>query len=495
MPRAWFRSRDGHRSRKASGHGTPLGIGVLSCVIDEHPRFHLEALRWYASLTAVAGVDPADLTVHVVGRNDTDALDVLRSRGVTVRQIQPFDPRSPHCNKISGALSLAAEGVEGIAVLTDADIVVCEDPRALVLPPGAVASKLVDAPNPPLSIVKEVFEKAGVELPAIVTLDFDSGSQTVEGNGNGGLYLIPGSLLGQVATAWEHWARWLLDRMEMLGRFGIFVDQLAMALALRDEGIPTERLEPRWNTPTHVPKRIPDNVERPAVMHYHQNVQSTGLLSLRGIPAIDAQIRACNAAISKLWSEAFPNATFWEWRYRSDPNLGSGVGSRGTPLSDKRELLVNVLADLRPDSTLDVGSGDGEATRGLAIPHYTGIDQSSEAVRLGQKARPGDTFLVGTLADNPVEADLTICLDVLIHQSDPSTYSDVVLGLLRSARKALLVSGYESPPKSGSPMIHFHEPLSASLRKFAPEADMRLMREEHEISTWLVDTRGLSLRD
>ena len=36
-------------------------IGTFSCVVDQHPRFHQEALRWFASLTTIAGVDPHDL--------------------------------------------------------------------------------------------------------------------------------------------------------------------------------------------------------------------------------------------------------------------------------------------------------------------------------------------------------------------------------------------------------------------------------------------------
>ena len=476
------------------GRPPQLGTGTIACVVDEDPRFHLEALRWYASLTEVAGVCPTDLLVHVVGRDDTDALDLLRSRGVTIRRLRPFDPRSPHCNKISGALSLAEEGVEGIAVLTDTDIVVCEDPRAHPVTLGAVAMKFVDAPNPPLDVVKLVFEKAGVELPPVVPLDFMPKSMTVEGNGNGGVYLVPGELLGKVATAWSTWARWLLQRIELLGPFANYVDQMAMALALRDEGISPQRLQPRWNMPTHVPEWISTKTERPAIIHYHQAVQTTGLVSPVGNKVIDAQIRACNAAISKLWAEGFPNTSFWEWRYRSNPELGSGLGSRGAPLSGKRDLLTKVLADVRPESTLDVGCGDGEATRGLVIPQYTGIDQSAEAIRLSRRARPGDKFLVGTLGDNAVNADLAICLDVLIHQPDPSTYRDLVFRLLQAADKALLVSGYEAPPKSGSPMIYFHEPLSASIRHFAPEADLRFLREEHEITTWLVDTRDASLR-
>jgi SAM-dependent methyltransferase len=462
--------------------------GTFSCVIDEDPRFHLEALRWYASLTSVAGVDPSDLVVHVVGPTDSDALEVLRARGVTVRPVAAYDARSPHCNKVAGALALASAGVDGHAVLTDADTVFCEDPRALDLRGDCVASKTVDAPNPPLDVLASIFDRADVELPPIVPLDFDPGLETVEGNSNGGLYLVPGHLLEQVATAWDRWARWMLEHVELLGPHAVFVDQVAMALALRDDGIADERLGPRWNLPTHVPGWLPDDVEAPASIHYHDRVTTTGLIATTGNSQVDERIAMCNAAAVELWDDAFPNRTFWEWRYRVNPELGSGVGSRGIPLSDKRALLVEVMTRIRPESTLDVGCGDGEATRGIAIPDYVGVDSSAAAVDLARAARPGDTFLVGTLADHQRGADLTICLDVLIHQSDPAIYQDIVRRLLLSARKALMVSGYESAPTGDPTMTYFHESLSTTVRALAPKARLSKLRVEHEITTWLVET-------
>ena len=65
-----------------------------------------------------------------------------------------------------------------------------------------------------------------------------------------------------------------------------------------------------------------------------------------------------------------------------------------------------------------------EATQDLPMPGYVGIDLSPEAVRRTKIGRPEGEFLVGRLADFPIRADLTICLDVLIHQSDAATYRD-----------------------------------------------------------------------
>lgn len=82
-----------------------------------------------------------------------------------------------------------------------------------------------------------MFAAAGIDAPPPVPLPWGPGEQTLAGNANGGLYLVPGALLGRLSAAWAHWARWLLDRTELLAGWAVHVDQVAMALALRAEGV------------------------------------------------------------------------------------------------------------------------------------------------------------------------------------------------------------------------------------------------------------------
>ncbi len=464
----------------------PGDRGRLACVVDTHPRFSLEAIRWFASARRIAGVDPGDLTVHVVGAPRADVTEYLRQRGVAVDPVSPFDARSPHCNKISGALSLAAQGLQGLHVLCDTDVLIFEDPRLLEIPPDHVAMTPVDLPNPPVEVLSTVFAAAGVGEPEQMAVPYRPGTSTLSGNGNGGLYLVPGGILPDVAEGWARWARWLLDRIELLQRWDVHVDQVSMALALASQGIGVTQLPPNWNVPTHIDGVITPETSAPASIHYHQQVDPIGQVLEVGAPAVDDMIRRANAATAEVWQEHFPNSTFWEWRYSTNPKLGSGVGSRGGPLRRKRRLLKSVLRAVAPTSVLDVGCGDGEATRGLDMPGYIGIDASAASVANASMGRPDGTHLVGSLADHPVEADLTICLDVLIHQADASAYRDLVERLVRSARRALLVSGYERRPTSDSPMVYFHESLTATISRYGAALDVRELREEHEISMLLV---------
>jgi 2-polyprenyl-3-methyl-5-hydroxy-6-metoxy-1,4-benzoquinol methylase len=58
--------------------------------------------------------------------------------------------------------------------------------------------------------------------------------------------------------------------------------------------------------------------------------------------------------------------------------------------------------------------------------------------------------------------------------------------LLSSAGSALLIAGYESPSTSGSPMVYFHEPLSTTILRSRPDAELYPLRYDHEVWTFLV---------
>jgi len=286
---------------------TPQSLGVFSCVVDGDRRFHLDALRWYATLHRIVGVDPKDMVVCAVDGTDSDVLGFLRSEGVAVLDVAAFDARSPHCNKISGALALAARGVDGLAVLTDTDVAFLDDPRRVRLEAGAVGLRVVGSGNPPLEVLQLVFDAAGVAVPGVVELDLVPGVSTVRGHANGGLYLVPGGILANVARGWSRWARWLLEHLDLLGQWSTFVDQTAMTLALADEGIGAHSLGIRWNFPSQKnPKRFPDGLDAPSAIHYHTALTGRGLLEATGVVVVDERIRVANAAIAQVWHVALP---------------------------------------------------------------------------------------------------------------------------------------------------------------------------------------------
>jgi SAM-dependent methyltransferase len=141
---------------------------------------------------------------------------------------------------------------------------------------------------------------------------------------------------------------------------------------------------------------------------------------------------------------------------------------------------------LHPASVLDVGCGDGEATRGLPIRRYVGLDLSSEAISRAQAGRQEGEFRVGSITDHDIHAELVICLDVLIHQPHRDGYVALVQRLVDSTSHVLLLSGFEHQPAMTSPMVHFHEQLTATVRRVAPQPRIYHLRARHGISTMLV---------
>ncbi len=359
-----------------------------------------------------------------------------------------------------------------MAILCDTDIAVFEDPRWLNLPPGSVAGKVVDAPVPPLGVILNIFAAAGLNAPRTVPLPWGPDDWTVSGNNNGGLYMIPGPLLPRVATAWAQWAVWLLDRAELLEQWTVYVDQVAMALALAAEGVNSVPLDVRWNTPTHDPTRIPKDAPEPAIIHYHQEVSRLGLIRPSGIPSIDRRIGEANDAIKDVWAEAAPFRTYNQWLTMTLPEPPSSVHH-----DHGRAILSALLEALEAASVLKVGLGGG-AYSGLPIEHFVGIDTSENTVRRARDERPDGRFALGTLADNTVEADITLCLDQLTLPMDAPEYQDLVALLWKSSRKALIVRGYENPHGIRDPDVRFHEPLSTTLRNVGLDAEIYPLKDD-----------------
>ncbi len=331
-------------------------------------------------------------------------------------------------------------------ILCDTDIVVLEDPRTIVIPPGSIGGKVVDTPVPPLEVLHDIFAAAGVPAPPTTPLPWGENQFTVAGNNNGGLYVIPAPLLALLAPAWESWARWLLDRRELLLDWTFHLDQVAMVLALTTEGIGSQQLDVRWNTPTHDLSRIPDDAPVPAVIHYHQEIDREGCIRLTGFPSIDQQVERANDSIGRLWQEAAPTTTFWQWRSLTKP-VESIRAAMGDPASGPDALLTRVVDAVAPASVIEIGVGDDRASQGLPTSDYTRIDVSPEALGRIGTGRPGGTVLQGPLSELTMRADLVVCLDVVTYEFDSAAYKNHVARLWDSTTRGTVDLGIRTPSR------------------------------------------------
>jgi FkbM family methyltransferase len=464
---------------------------IYSCLMADGPAYAQQTLALVWTLLDLARVPADRIVVHALDDADDAVLRHVETIGVRTRRCAPFDAAHPHCNKLrqlEDAELLAAPAV----VLCDTDLAFVQTFDAAV--PRAVRAKVVDLPNPPVDVWQAVFAAAGLPSPSTLVHTSFGGHLTPPMSCNGGLYVLSRAAAMALRDAWPRWARWLIERAGLLpGPMRVHVDQIAFGLAAAELGLDIDPLPIEDNCPTHLPGDLVADVA-PRVLHYHGRVDASGFLLPTSAAGVDRAIATVNDVIRRRRRAAFDNRTFWDFRYRHAPELGSGIGSRGAALDAKREILARAVpADV---SVLDVGCGDLEASRALRVTRYTGVDVSEEALALARAKRPDWTFRSGQLRDLDIDAhDVVVCLDVLIHQRTYAAYRSLVAMLLRAAGRTLIVSGYNQPPWHQSEMTFFHEPLTASLRRLVDATRIDILAGVRDVTVVRVDLAEPAARD
>lgn len=176
----------------------------FSCVIDDNPLFKMQALNWLRTIIASRSARPEEIIVHLISGEDPVYRGTLDRFGITVRSIEPFGGgEAAYCNKLMqfGCSELQNAGC---AVLCDTDLAMAGDIRPWINA-DSIRAKVVDAPNPPLDVLKSLYAATGLSAkPRIVSTSFNRG-QTFETNCNGGLYIIPSQWFEKLTKAWIKW--------------------------------------------------------------------------------------------------------------------------------------------------------------------------------------------------------------------------------------------------------------------------------------------------
>jgi SAM-dependent methyltransferase len=146
----------------------------------------------------------------------------------------------------------------------------------------------------------------------------------------------------------------------------------------------------------------------------------------------------------------FDNEDFWDRRYRALPELGSGPGSRGYAAWFKRRFVLDYLREHRFESIIDIGCGDLcwlEPEEPLPAS-YVGVDISKTVLDANRAKFPELTFIQHDIVKQPLGqvADLTICFDVLIHQTDQSSFESALRNTLACIGERGLIS-YKAPDR------------------------------------------------
>ena len=277
-------------------------MNVISFLVDGLSEHYYKAELLLFSLDKFAKVSKDQIIVQCTNRVDGEFLSFLTHNNYRYCVVEPYLDKK-YCNKITQLEILLGEDCEG-GVLLDVDMFVLapldvDDTKS-------VGGKIVDAPVPPLPILKKIFSEAGTYIPDLADPDWVlDNAKTIETNFNGGFYYIPRGQIAEIYRLWKKWAEWLFLKPDLFEnqKQRNHIDQISMALSLAESGISYKQLTSNMNFPIHydIPLRSFQPQKVISVLHYHSLITPFGLLDETQISNNEyavAAIRKANKAIS-----------------------------------------------------------------------------------------------------------------------------------------------------------------------------------------------------
>ncbi len=305
-----------------------------------------------------------------------------------------------------------------VAVLLDCDTLVVQD-MAGYLSSTRFQGKIADCPTVPTELFSKLFDFFHLPMPK------EGFNCTVEGTTtipyfSAGVLVFPRQAMTDLLPDWIELNDKLIQSMDLLGQRKTFCEPASLSLAVAKSGTEFDVLGNEMNFPANHQSTKLEKVD-PVIIHYHEQEDPSGyIIQNASYPLAGKRIESFNQRLRRERRQEFDNSAFWDYRYSMNPELGSGVGSRNEFKSFKQKFLKRVVSGTSPQSILDVGCGDMEVSSCLPAESYVGIDISKVVIEKNKDDYPDRSFVCGDFLELDAEpADLVLCLDVLIHLSDP----------------------------------------------------------------------------
>jgi len=294
----------------------------FSCVVDNQPIFKAQAYILVNSLLQLAKIDAKNIYIHTVEKVDDEFYTWLTSLGVNIIQINPFSIENPYCNKLQQLKTFQNLEEYDYVMLLDCDIAVF-NLEELDLK-EEVYAKIVDFPNPPLTILQDIYKAANLNFAECESsFSIDNENVTYCNNCNGGVYILSKKALNEIAPKWIDYAQWSIDNKKLFtDKYAKHADQVGFALALSSLNKKATHLSIEWNFPTHVKKELLPNI-KPNIIHFHNCINEHMQIKKVGLKNVDEQIDTINEIISEKIIDSLNNSLFWDLRYALYPELGN----------------------------------------------------------------------------------------------------------------------------------------------------------------------------
>jgi 2-polyprenyl-3-methyl-5-hydroxy-6-metoxy-1,4-benzoquinol methylase len=452
-----------------------------SCVLDYTPLMAAQSFIWTESLL-FNKVDPSDIFIHIIGKIPSGLLDYFKEKNINIVYNETFDNRNKYCNKLVQLDTFKGLDFDYVFLMDCDTAIVSLDKLELT---DKVYAKIVDFPNPPEILLKNIFKEASLKYKEAETSFIMNGSNTTDFNNcNGGVYIISKPFLNDLAPKWKEHTLWCIDNANLFTeRYSKHADQVGFSLAMSSLNTEVSHLEIEWNCPTHINKNLLDASIDPKILHFHDCINEHMLIKKTGLEKIDTKIDVINLKINEYLSSSLNNSMFWNLRYALYPKLGSGLGSRGEILEYKRKLIKYVTYGFQNKSIVDVGCGDLELTKEFEFSNYTGLDVSQESLRICKEKKPEWKFLNKEISNSEIDdADFIMCFDVLIHQSSKIDFEEIVKSIVEKGNERIVIGAYNEPPEYSSDITYFYNGIFDEISKYSKFNEIGVITKYRDVS-------------
>ena len=143
--------------------------------------------------------------------------------------------------------------------------------------------------------------------------------------------------------------------------------------------------------------------------------------------------------IANWWHRRFQSPTYWEERYLSGKNSGSG--SYGRLAEFKARFLNDFVKEHQIQDVLELGVGDGNQLSIASYPKYCGIDVSTTAIKLCRERFTNDPTkkFFTTQGDDKRTSELALSLDVLYHLVEDAIFGSYLTDLFARGTRFVVI--------------------------------------------------------
>jgi sulfotransferase family protein len=273
---------------------------VVGCVTENTPKFLGQALRLVQSIRWLGGeLAQSRVVVGAVEQIDRRARRALESLGAEVRIVARFHGRNPPANRLQIFDELRG-GSERHLLILDCDTIVVRDPLPSLLR-EVFQAKITPFPTVTHEVFERLFRHFGLPLPAKTFVTGYSGTPTIP-YFNAGVLSIPQALAERLAPEWKRYNARLADDPALAAPCEKHIHQAALALALAATGMPVREAGAELNyqvNATEFPAPRGYAEIDPVIIHYHDRVNSEGLLLPVPFPKAQERIDAFHGKLAE----------------------------------------------------------------------------------------------------------------------------------------------------------------------------------------------------